>query len=194
MKAKMQRPASHTKLVIWLTVAVIAMFGFGYALVPLYNTFCKWWNINGKTNTVAVNISQEAVSIDTSREVTVEFLATNNSTLPWTFKPKVFKIRLHPGEMKRITYFAQNNSGQTMRVQAIPSVTPGLAAKYLKKTECFCFAQQTLAANESMDMPIVFHLDPDLPKDIHTVTLSYTLFDVTHLKASPNNGKVVGRI
>lgn len=181
---------THTRLVSILTVTVIAMFGFGYALVPIYNALCQVWNINGKTNPMVAAASNAPV--DTSREITIEFLATNNANLTWDFRPTVTKIRLHPGEMKKITYYARNNTNQKMTVQAIPSVTPGLAAKYLKKTECFCFNQQTLAANAEMEMPILFHLDPDLPKDIKTVTLAYALFDVSNMKLKPT--KTGGKI
>lgn len=183
-------PRKHSKLITLLILLTVGMFAFGFALIPMYNALCKVWGINGKTNATA--ITANSAQIDTSREITIEFLATNNGSLTWTFHPTVTKIRLHPGEMKKITYFARNNTNETMTVQAIPSVTPGLAAKYLKKTECFCFNQQTLAAKAEMDMPILFHLDPELPKDIKTITLAYTLFDVTHmkLKATTKGGKI----
>ena len=154
------------------------MFGFGYALVPLYNVMCKQLGINGKT---AGKVVYDAASgyVDKQRVITLELLATNNDGLHWQFHPVQHKLRFHPGEQERIAFFAKNEDDHTMVVQAIPSVTPGEAARYLKKTECFCFTQQTLKSHESMQMPIVFHIDPDLPKHITTVTLSYTLFDVT---------------
>lgn len=173
-----QQKKSIRRLASWLTVGVIAMFAFGYALVPLYNTMCKVLGINGKTGSAVV--AAEQTHVDTSRLITVEFISTNNRTLPWDFYPNIHKITMHPGEMKRISFFAKNNSNQRMTVQAIPSVTPGLAAKYLKKTECFCFDQQTLESGDSLDMPVLFHLDPELPKNIRTVTLSYTMFDITN--------------
>jgi len=174
------RKSSNRKLVSWLVLLVIGMFGFGYALVPLYNVFCNLTGLNGKTGgAVAYN---EAAAIDKTRWVTVEFVASKNANLPWKFYPLVKKIKIHPGENKRIAYFAENDSGHEMTVQAIPSVTPGIAAKYLKKTECFCFNQQTLKNAEAQDMPMIFHLDPALPKKISTITLSYTLFDATGFK------------
>ncbi len=175
------RRKSSYRLVFVLLLIAISMFGFGYALVPLYDVLCKHLCINGKTSGAQTAVAAVA-AVDMTRTITVQFLATNNANLPWQFYPKVRKIKVHPGENARIAYFAQNMSGKTMVVQAIPSVSPALAARYLKKTECFCFAQQTLKSKESMDMPLLFHLDADLPKSVNTVTLAYTLFDATNLK------------
>lgn len=174
----------HRKLFIILMVTVIGMFGFGYAMVPLYNVFCKVTGINGRVFGAAE--VQAVTPIDKSRTITVIFLATNNEQLPWEFRPSQTSVKIHPGEVTRVSYFAKNNSDNTMVVQAIPSVSPGLASKYLRKTECFCFTQQTLGPGESMDMPILFHLDSDLPKDMRTVTLSYTLFntEITNIDQS----------
>ena len=170
--------APKRRLLTLLAAIVVGMFAFGYALVPLYNVLCKQFGINGKTSGQVVYDEKKGY-IDESRVVTIEFLATNNENLPWDFHPNKGKLRFHPGESERVAYFAKNNTDHTMIVQAIPSVTPGIAAQYLKKTECFCFTQQSLKSHEQMDMPIVFHIDPDLPKEIKTITLSYTLFDVT---------------
>jgi cytochrome c oxidase assembly protein subunit 11 len=131
--------------------------------------------------------------VDKSRSVEVQFLATRNAKLPWDFYPKLKSVTLHPGENKKIEYVAKNNSDHTMTVQAIPSVTPGLAANYLRKTECFCFNQQTLKSGQSMDMPLIFHLDPELPSEYHTVTLSYTLFDAGKY-LNKKSKKPVGKI
>lgn len=180
------------RLMIILLLAAVAMFGFGYALVPLYDVLCKNLGFNGKTDGMASGLASVA-AIDRSRVITVQFLATNNANLPWKFYPYRRSIEVHPGENAKVAYYAKNLSGQTMTVQAIPSVSPGLAAKYLKKTECFCFAQQTLPSGESMDMPLLFHLERDLPKDVHTVTLAYTLFDVTNMKKTVSQQKI-GRI
>lgn len=178
------------RLVLTLMSVAIGMFVFGYAMVPIYNVLCKNLGINGKTGEAFE--SDNVALIDDNRTIIIEFLATNNEQLPWDFYPKTKKMQMHPGEMKRVAYIAKNLSNKTMSVQAIPSVSPGIAARYLKKTECFCFTQQTLQANEQMDMPILFHIDPALPKEISTVTVSYTLFDVTNhnIKSS----KVTGRI
>jgi len=173
---QLSRSSRSKRLAIKLLLVAVLMFGFGYALVPLYDVICENLGINGKTDSTA---SLAVATVDTTRKITVQFLATNNENLPWKFHPNQTTIEIHPGQNTRVTYYAKNESNKTMTVQAIPSVTPGLAAKYLKKTECFCFRQQTLASGEEMEMPLLFHLDRDLPKNIHTVTLSYTLFDVT---------------
>lgn len=170
---------SHTRLLITLFLVVIGMFGFGFALVPIYNSLCKALSINGKTNPEAVAYDKNTI-VDNDREILVEFVATNNSGVPWAFYPKTRKIRVHPGEIARLSFYAENKTNHRMTVQAIPSVTPGIAAKYLKKTECFCFEQQTLNGHEAMDMPLLFHLDADIPGRVKTITLAYTLFDVTN--------------
>ncbi len=188
----MQSPQQQTKnkrIVRWLLCVAVGMFGFGFALIPLYNVMCDVLGINGKTGGAVSAVSQH---VDKSREIIVQFVANNNENLPWKFHPNTKQIEFHPGEITRISYFAQNDSNHDMTVQAIPSVTPGLAAKYLKKTECFCFTQQTLKPHEKMDMPLLFHIDPDLPKNIHTITLSYTLFDVTNRQTK--NKKLPGKI
>lgn len=168
------------------------MFGFGYLMVPLYDVLCTALNINGKTGGAT---SMSVASIDNSRTVTVQFLANNARNLPWKFYPEITTIKLHPGENRRVYYYAKNDSNHTMIVQAIPSVTPTPAAQYLKKTECFCFNQQTLKSGEVMEMPLLFHLDRDIPQNIRVVTLSYALFDVTDKKyRQPDSSKVTGKI
>ncbi len=162
--------------IIFSSIAVL-MFGFGFALVPLYNVFCDVTGLNGKiTGSSSALINNE---VDRSRNITVQFIATGNENLPWDFYPVIKEIKIHPGEMSRVEYFAQNNSDKDMVVQAIPSITPGSAAKFLKKTECFCFTQQVLKKGASMRMPVLFYLDNDLDQNINTITLSYTLFDLT---------------
>jgi cytochrome c oxidase assembly protein subunit 11 len=175
----MDKEQKQQKLLIILTLIVLGMFAFGFALVPIYNSLCKTLGINGKTNPEAIAYDVSKAKIQTSREVLVQFVATNNSGVPWAFYPKTKEIKVHPGEIVKLAFYAENKTDFKMTVQAIPSVTPGLAAKYLKKTECFCFTQQTLNGHEAMNMPLLFHLDTDLPDNINTVTLAYTLFDVT---------------
>jgi len=182
---------SHKKLIVRLSLVVVCMFGFGYALVPLYNVMCKNLGINGKTSGETA-LSTEP--IDMSRTITVQFVSTRNANIQWDFKPLTRSIRIHPGENKRITYTAHNLTDKTMTVQAIPSVTPGLTAKYLKKTECFCFTQQTMKGHEKMDWPLIFHIDKDIPKKYRTITLSYTLFDITGMSKNPPKGVTLGRI
>jgi len=175
----MSKKNKHQRLVVLLTVIVLGMFGFGFALVPIYNSLCQTLGINGKTNKEAVVYDASKVKVAKDREVLVQFVATNNSGVPWAFYPKVQQIKVHPGEIVKLAFYAENKTDHQMTVQAIPSVTPGIAAKYLKKTECFCFTQQTLNGHEAMNMPLLFHLDTELPEKVNTVTLSYTLFDVT---------------
>ena len=167
------------KLLVLLGCIVLGMFAFGFALVPIYNSLCKTLGINGKTNSEAIAYDVSKATIAKDREVLVQFVATNNSGVPWAFYPKVKQIKVHPGEIAKLAFYAENKTNHRMVVQAVPSVTPGLAAKYLKKTECFCFTQQTLDGHEAMNMPLLFHLDPELPSNVNTITLSYTLFDVT---------------
>lgn len=174
----MQNP-SKKKLLLVLTLIVIFMFGFGFALVPIYNSLCKNLGVNGKGNFNARNM-KFSDKIDQKREVTVEFVATQNSSVAWKFYPTVKKVKLHPGQLYKLSFYAENKTDHQMVVQAIPSITPGLAAKYLKKTECFCFERQSLKGHEAMYMPLIFHVDADLPKNINTITLSYTLFDITN--------------
>lgn len=187
-KEKTPEENKQQKLLFILSGLVLAMFAFAFALVPIYNSLCKTLGINGKTYPQALAYEQGKVSLD--RKVLVEFVTTNNSSLPWAFYPKIKKIEVHPGEMVKLAFYAQNQSDHPMTVQAIPSVTPGIAAKYLKKTECFCFTQQTLKAHEAMELPLLFHLDTDLPAKINTLTLSYTLFDISNRVNNANTKNI----
>ena len=169
----------HTKLVMWLTLGTMGMFGFGFALVPIYNKMCQALGINGKPSMLAINYDEKNAFVDKQRTVVVQFVANQNASLLWKFYPEVKQVQVHPGAVAKLSFYAENETNHEMTVQAIPSVTPGIAAKYIKKTECFCFARQTLDGHEAMHMPLLFHLDPELPEEVHTITLSYTLFDVT---------------
>lgn len=164
----------NKRLLIWLSAIGVGMFFFGYALVPLYNVMCSAWGINGKSS---MRADPNDTNIDKSRLITVQFLGNTNANLPWQFKPLTHTITLHPGENAKLSFYAKNLSDHTMTVQAIPSITPGLAAKHLKKTECFCFTQQTFQSQQAMQMDVIFHIDTELPKNINTLTLSYTLFE-----------------
>ena len=164
-------------LVARLLLVTVGMFGFGFALVPLYDLFCDVTGLNGKTNTEA--FVPVAELIDTTRQVTVQFVATNNENMQWEFRPEVFKVKVHPGQEIETMFYARNPSAKEMIGQAIPSVSPGRAAAYFHKTECFCFNQQILTGGEAVDMPLKFIVDRDVPDNVKTITLSYTLFDVT---------------
>ncbi|MFZ6818450.1 cytochrome c oxidase assembly protein [Undibacterium sp. Ji22W] len=159
-----------------LLVIAVMMFGFGYALIPLYKQICEITGINVLT---PKDISADAVvnsQIDKSRLVTVEFDA--NTQGPWRFRPIVASMQVHPGEMAQVVYEVVNKQSYKMDAQAIPSYAPQQAAAFFKKMECFCFKQQTLEANEARQMPVSFFIDPALPKDVKTITLSYTFFEV----------------
>lgn len=159
-----------------LLVVALVMFGFGYALVPIYKQICELTGVNILTpKDISVNEISNS-QIDLSREVTVEFDA--NTQGPWRFRPTVASIKVHPGEMTQVIYEVVNKQSYKMDAQAIPSYAPQQAAQYFKKMECFCFKQQTLEANEARQMPVVFFIDPKLPKDVKTITLSYTFFEV----------------
>jgi cytochrome c oxidase assembly protein subunit 11 len=170
-----ERSEANRRVVRRLAFVVVGMFGFGFALVPLYDVFCDITGINGKTGRIAL---EEALSeeVDEDRLVTVEFLATVNSDLPWEFRPLVKRISVHPGEVTEVNYFARNRTGRMVTGQAVPSLAPGLAAKYFNKTECFCFTRQTLGPDEAKNMPLRFVVDPELPEEVRTVSLSYTFY------------------
>ncbi|KUM51711.1 cytochrome c oxidase assembly protein [Rheinheimera sp. EpRS3] len=167
----------HKPLTFKLAVTALAMFGFGFALVPLYDVFCDLTGLNGKTAVTAA--SADAALIDTSREVVIEFIARPNKEMPWVFKPEVRRMTVHPGEIHIMNYLAENPTGRMIVGQAVPSVSPGQAALYFHKIECFCFTQQQLAGGKNMLMPLQFYVDPALPSQFSTITLSYTLYDVT---------------
>jgi cytochrome c oxidase assembly protein subunit 11 len=159
-----------------LAVFVIAMFGFGFALVPLYNVFCDITGLNGKTGVVDADVA-ESYQVDMSREITVEFMTSLNQDMRWEFEPEVPKMKVHPGKVYTVQFFARNLTDRDVVGQAIPSVAPNQASRYFNKTECFCFTQQLFHAGEGRDMPVSFVINPKLPASVTTVTLSYTFFD-----------------
>ena len=158
-----------------LAVVVLAMFGFGYALVPLYDVLCEITGLGGRTGVVAANaLDGEA---DTSRTVKVQFLGTVSSRLPWEFRPEVASMEVHPGRVYETTYFARNLSTVGTIGQARPSVAPSVASLHFNKTECFCFTRQEFGPGEARSMPVRFVLGRDIPAEIEVVTLSYTFFN-----------------
>lgn len=161
-----------------LVVVAVAMFAFVFVvMVPLYNVLCDALGINGKTSGEAYVAAQAGV--DESREITIQFVATNNDGMPWDFGPSQTMMQVHPGASNSTVFLARNPMPEAMVAQAIPSVSPSRAAEYFHKTECFCFNQQPLDGRSAAEMPLQFIIDRDLPDDIRTITLSYTLFDVT---------------
>jgi len=175
--SEQQLQQNNQKTVKKLVLIVFAMFGFGFALVPLYDVFCEITGLNGKTADTAATYNADGV--DESRTVRVQFISHLAKGIPWQFEPMVREIEVHPGEMKLVKFYAKNDSVRDIIGQAVPSVSPGQAAVYFQKIECFCFNQQPLKASEEVEMALQFYVDPELPEDISTLTLSYTLFDIT---------------
>lgn len=174
---QVNKPKSNRKLISMLVIGCIGMFGFGFALVPLYDVLCEKLGINGKPANTAS--SYQAITVDTSRIVTVEFISQVQTGMPWQFEPQTKRLEVHPGELIHTAFLARNMSDRATVGQAIPSVSPGQGAAFFNKTECFCFNQQHLAASKSAELPLIFFVDPQLPESIHTLTLSYTLYDIT---------------
>jgi len=171
----MNSRAPNRRLVTRLLLAVVVMFAFGFALVPLYDVMCKAFGINGKT----AGQYEGSQVVDPTREVRVQFLPTNNADMVWDFYSKAAEVTVHPGAVTEMIFVARNPTNHAMSAQAVPSISPSEAASYFHKTECFCFTQQVLDPGERIEMPVRFIVDRDLPKDIKHLTLAYTLFDIT---------------
>lgn len=173
--------ASNRQMVVKLLVIAVAMFGFGYAMVPMYRAICEALGINvlslverevpGVTSKARPN-----TQVDTSRTVVIEFDA--NARGPWSFRPEQAQVKVHPGQLTTVMYEFRNTQARTMSAQAIPSYAPKQATAHFNKLECFCFNQYTLKPGEVKRWPVVFVVDPKLPKDVTTITLSYTFFEV----------------
>lgn len=160
-----------------LVIVAVLMFGFGWALVPLYRKICEITGINVvTTRDASAARAARNTQIDTSRTIIVEFDA--NKQGPWRFRPHINHVEVHPGELVQVDYDLVNLEGRPMAGQAIPSYAPMQSARYFQKLECFCFQQQVLVGGETRKFPVVFFIDPDLPRDVTTITLSYTFFEV----------------
>ena len=199
MNSPLQFPVDnkHRKLAAKLLVIVAASFAFGFALVPLYDVLCRMTGLNGKTSNSPSLSSERTLGlggiqktqtppssrVDLNRVVTVEFVGTVMPGLQWDMQPLTSSLDLHPGELHQVLFRVHNRSDKPIVGQAIPSVTPGLAAQHFEKLDCFCFAQQTLAAGETRDMPLVFIVQPAIDKDIRTITLAYAFFNVADPKS-----------
>ena len=158
-----------------LLIAAVLMFGFAFALVPFYEKICEVTGIRNLFQPDA--LAAQNTQVDTTRTVSVEFDA-NTQRLPWTFKPLEASVVVHPGEVTQVVYELRNTLDRPVTGQAVPSYGPQQAALYFRKIECFCFQQQTLGPGEVRRMPVVFVIDPKLPSEVNTVTLSYTFFEV----------------
>ncbi|HUQ74608.1 MAG TPA: cytochrome c oxidase assembly protein [Burkholderiales bacterium] len=170
----MSLQAQNRKLFIRLAIIAAGMFGFGYALVPFYYQICAAWGINsfGEVRAAPAN-----TQVDGARTIIIEF-DSNAHGLPWRFKPVVNHIEVHPGQLATVEYEVINDRATPVTAQAVPSYGPPHAGEYFQKVECFCFKEQTLAPGETRRMPVTFVVDPKLPKDINSIALSYTFFEV----------------
>ena len=174
----------NRRLLAKLLVVVVMMFGFGYALVPMYRAICDALGINVlslsdqriATGSWSAGRERPNTQVDTTRTITVEFDA--NARGPWDFKPAQSSVQVHPGQLVTVMYEFKNKQNRSMAAQAIPSYAPMHAGQHFTKLECFCFAEHLLAPGESKQWPVVFVIDAKLPKDVTTITLSYTFFEV----------------
>jgi cytochrome c oxidase assembly protein subunit 11 len=166
--------AQNRRLFTRLAIVAVGMFGFGYALVPVYYRICAAWGVNSLAGQPE---SPRNTQIDATRKVTIEF-DSNTHGLPWRFRPLVNHMDVHPGELATVEYEVANERQVAVTGQAVASYGPELAGEYFKKIECFCFRQQTLGPGEVRRMPVVFVVDPKLPKDVTSIAISYTFFEV----------------
>lgn len=176
MRAETDSRVAENRSMLWrLSAVALLMFGFGFALVPFYDQICSALGIN---NLAAAEASAPRnTQVDSSRTITVEFDA-NAHNLPWRFRALERHITVHPGELAHVEFEVANVREEPVTAQAVPSYGPQTAGQFFRKVECFCFTQQTLAAGETRRMPVVFVVDPALPRDVNTITLSYTFFEV----------------
>jgi cytochrome c oxidase assembly protein subunit 11 len=181
--------SDNSRMMGKLLMVAILMFGFGFALVPFYEKICEITGINVLASRDKLNYAEarefaKNTQVDTSRKITIEFDANVHGSM--VFKPKVAYMTVHPGELATVTYEVVNATGANLVGQAIPSYAPRHSASHFKKLECFCFQQQELKGKETREFPVVFVIDPKLPSDISTITLSYTFFEVAgRANASP---------
>jgi cytochrome c oxidase assembly protein subunit 11 len=168
---------AHRRVLWWLLPITVGMFAFGFALVPLYGVFCKVTGLNGKNTTRVA--APPPLTVDRARSVTLELLANVGAGLPWEFRPLSPRVELHPGEPVTLQFQVTNLAAVARTGRAVPSVSPGLAAPFVEKIECFCFSGQRVGPGETRLMPVRLLIAPNLPRDVNTLSLSYTFFDVT---------------
>lgn len=177
--------SENRRLLVRLAISAAVMFGFGFLLVPFYEKICEVTGINNflRPEAEAGARASTNTQVDTSRTILVQFDA-NLHDLPWRFQPVQRSVNVHPGELVHIEYEVSNTRAEPITGQAVPSYGPQLAGQYFRKLDCFCFAQQTLAPGERRIMPVVFVVDPALPADVSTITLSYTFFELKGRKSA----------
>ena len=172
----------NKKMLGKLVVLAVLMFGFGYALVPMYKQLCEVLGINVLTQSDGMVERPENTQVDKTRTITVEL--DGNAQGPWRFRPTTRSIDVHPGELATVMYEVVNTQARTIKAQAIPSYAPQSATPHFMKVECFCFKEQTMGPNEARQMPVVFYIDPKLPREVKAITLSYTFFEIAGMKTA----------
>jgi cytochrome c oxidase assembly protein subunit 11 len=175
MTDTLENKPAHKSLVLKLALVSLGAFGFGFALVPLYDVFCKV--IGAGSREELVTAAALPASVDESRTVLVDFVAMLPSVGSWQFRPEVRSIEVHPGRLYEANFLAVNQTGRDSWAQIVPDVAPSSATQYFRKTECFCFTPQHFAADEEKRMPVRFFVDPALPKHVERITLAYTFYD-----------------
>lgn len=183
--------ARNKRRTVWLlSLLVLGMFGFGFALVPLYDVLCQITGVQSVNlrNTVnrTAQKTEETSAQEDARLITIKFDTSVHPNLPWKFSPVERSLQVHPGRLYQVDFAAHNRSSDPVTGQAIPSVAPWQATAYLNKLECFCFNQQTLDGGQSVAMPLRFMISPDLPPDIHSLTLSYNLMKLENAPPEPD--------
>ncbi len=176
--------SENRQMLVRLAVAAVVMFGFGFLLVPFYEKICEVTGLNNLLRADSVTNTQ----VDATRTITVQFDA-NVHDLPWQFRPLQTSVQVHPGELVTVAYEVSNGRSEPVTGQAVPSYGPQVAGKFFRKMECFCFSQQTLAPGEKRLMPVAFFVDPGLPADVGTITLSYTFFEIAGRRMVSDGGK-----
>lgn len=175
----------NRRLLLKLGAVVVGMFGFAvFVMPPLYDAFCELTGLNGK---VSGKAAAPTAQVDDSRRLTMQFLVDTDKALPWDFQYETPSVRVFPGQITKTMFFVKNRDSQAITGRAVPSISPAEAARYVKKTECFCFREQRLEAGEGKAMPMIFYVDPAIPRHITTVTLSYKFFKLT------DQGQTAGR-
>lgn len=169
----------NAKLVRTLVLVAAAMFGFGYALVPIYDVLCEWKWIERDRPDDIKKVPEVAYKVDMNREITIEFMTTLNESTSMDFRAEKKQLKVHPGEYHTVNFYAENKTDKAMLARAIASFSPAITSSYFEKIQCFCFSEQTFKANEAKTMPMRFVINPELPEQYKTITLSYTFFDNT---------------
>lgn len=193
MQTPSESQKANKKTVLKSVFAVFAMFGFGFAMVPLYDVFCDITGLNGKTSGRYEETRAQEHVVDESRQVRVQFVTQNNENMPWEFRPVDYQVKVNPGALVAVEFYAKNPTDKPMVAQAVPSLSPSEGTNYFHKTECFCFSRQVLKPGEEVLMPLRFVVDEALPEHLGTLTLSYTIFDQTETLDSEELEQAVQR-